>query len=86
MQLEELKSAVAAARSSGLLLDSSAANLLELSAGSSDPVVHSSIAELVNAAQWTELNDRFFKKLAFGPSGLRGRPIGKLITLSLIPL
>ena len=80
MQLEELKSAVAAARSSGLLLDSSAANLLELSAGSSDPVVHSSIAELVNAAQWTELNDRFFKKLAFGTSGLRGRTIGKIIT------
>lgn len=80
MQLEELKSAVATARSSGLLLDSSAANLLELSAGSSDPVVHSSIAELVNAAQWTELNDRFFKKLAFGTSGLRGRTIGKIIT------
>ncbi|RFC50913.1 MAG: phosphoglucomutase [Verrucomicrobia bacterium] len=80
MQLEELKSAVATARSSGLLLDSSAANLLELSAGSSDPVVHSSIAELVSTAQWTELNDRFFKKLAFGTSGLRGRTIGKIIT------
>ena len=66
--------------SAGKLLDASRANILELTAGSFDPVVHASVDELVTAGQWTELNDRFFKKLAFGTSGLRGRTIGKIIT------
>ncbi len=72
----KLTTAVAA----GSLLESSRTNILELMAGSSDPVVHASVEELVNAGQWTELNDRFFKKLAFGTSGLRGRTIGKIVT------
>ena len=72
----KLTTAVAA----GSLLESSRTNILELTAGSSDPVVHVSVEELVNAGQWTELNDRFFKKLAFGTSGLRGRTIGKIVT------
>jgi phosphoglucomutase len=67
---------------SGKLLDSSRTNILELTGGSSDRVVHASVEELVNAGQWTELNDRFFKKLAFGTSGLRGRTIGKAITVA----
>ena len=73
---EKLTTAVAG----GSLLESSRTNILELSAGSSDPVVHASVEELVNDGHWTELNDRFFKKLAFGTSGLRGRTIGKIIT------
>ncbi|HEX2747601.1 MAG TPA: phospho-sugar mutase, partial [Verrucomicrobiales bacterium] len=77
---ETLAKTLSAAVDSGKLLDSSRANILELTGGSSDPVVHSSVEELVTGGQWTELNDRFFKKLAFGTSGLRGRTIGKIVT------
>ncbi len=77
---EILSEKLAAAVAAGSLLESSRANILELTAGSSDPVIHSSVAELVDGGHWTELNDRFFKKLAFGTSGLRGRTIGKIVT------
>jgi phosphoglucomutase len=80
MQLEELKSAADAALASGLLLPASHANLIELASASTDPTVLASLAELASAGQWQELNDRFFRKLAFGTSGLRGRTIGKIIT------
>ena len=39
-----------------------------------------SILELVEQGQWGELNDRFFRKLAFGTGGLRGRTISKVVT------
>ena len=32
------------------------------------------------AGEWAELNDRFYKTLAFGTGGLRGRTIGKIVT------
>ena len=35
---------------------------------------------MVEAAKWTELNDRFFRTLAFGTGGIRGRTIGKIVT------
>lgn len=37
-----------------------------------------SIEELVAGEEWSELNDRFFKKIAFGTGGMRGRTIGKV--------
>jgi phosphoglucomutase len=40
----------------------------------------SSITELVDAAAWAELNDRFYVYLAFGTGGMRGRTIGKVST------
>lgn len=43
-------------------------------------VARASVAELANAGAWTELNDRFYKTLAFGTGGLRGRTIGKIVT------
>ena len=64
----------------GNLLESSRANILELLAGSSHPAFPASVEELVAGGHWNELNDRFFKKLAFGTSGLRGRTIGKIVT------
>ena len=73
---EKLSSAVAP----GELLQSSADNITELLAGSTDPVVAESISELVDAGHWAELNDRFFRKLAFGTGGLRGRTIGRIVT------
>jgi len=77
---EHLSILLDAAVTSGALEPSSRQNILELAAGSSDPVVHASVAELVNASQWKELNDRFYRKLKFGTSGLRGRTIGGIVT------
>lgn len=77
---ETLATLLAEATAAGKLLETSRINILELTGGSSDPVVHLSVEELVREGQWTELNDRFFKKLAFGTSGLRGRTIGKIVT------
>ena len=39
-----------------------------------------SIDELLAAAAWTELDDRFFRDIAFGTGGMRGRTIGKVVT------
>jgi len=39
-----------------------------------------SINELLAARAWTELDDRFFRDLAFGTGGMRGRTIGKIVT------
>jgi phosphoglucomutase len=39
-----------------------------------------SIDELVTASAWTELDDRFFRDIAFGTGGMRGRTIGKVVT------
>lgn len=64
----------------GKLLESSRANIMELLAGSTNPAFPASVLELVAGGHWNELNDRFFKKLAFGTSGLRGRTIGKIVT------
>lgn len=64
----------------GKLLESSRGNILELLAGSTNPAFPASVQELVDGGHWEELNDRFFKKLAFGTSGLRGRTIGRIVT------
>jgi phosphoglucomutase len=39
-----------------------------------------SVDELLAARAWTELDDRFFRDLAFGTGGMRGRTIGKIVT------
>jgi phosphoglucomutase len=39
-----------------------------------------SIDELLQAKAWTELDDRFFRDIAFGTGGMRGRTVGKMIT------
>ncbi len=41
-----------------------------------------SIDELLGAAAWTELDDRFYRDIAFGTGGMRGRTIGKVVTAS----
>ncbi len=72
----ELDNAVAA----GHLLPASARNIIQLLARTSSPVDGASIRELVQRAAWQELNDRFFRTLAFGTGGLRGRTIGNMVT------
>ncbi len=65
---------------SGALLASSAKNIEQFLARSSSPTYEESIGELVKNQAWDELNDRFYKTLAFGTGGLRGRTIGKIVT------
>ncbi len=62
------------------LLAASVANILQLLSGGNNPLYTATIEELAKNEAWTELNDRFFKTLAFGTGGLRGRTIGKIVT------
>ncbi|MFM2296516.1 MAG: hypothetical protein RL117_223 [Verrucomicrobiota bacterium] len=62
------------------LLASARENIEDLLAAASTRFAESVVTELVQHEQWSELNDRFFKKLAFGTGGLRGRTIGRVVT------
>ena len=48
--------------------------------GTSSPVGDAAITELLEAGEWQEVDDRFFKTMAFGTGGLRGRTVGRVIT------
>ena len=48
--------------------------------GTDSPVAEAAVSELVEAGEWKELDDRFYKTLAFGTGGLRGRTIGRVVT------
>src|SRR5688572_29512214 len=64
----------------GKLLGSAARNILQTLGQSSSPLDPAVIEELLQTGAWSELNDRFYKTLAFGTGGLRGRTIGKIVT------
>jgi phosphoglucomutase len=64
----------------GRLMESTAKNIHTLLAGAWSDIYFRSVNELVDAAEWQELNDRFYQTLAFGTGGLRGRTIGKIVT------
>ena len=68
-----------AALQAGHLRDSTVANIRRLLGASDSPLYISAISELAQAGEWSELNDRFFRTLAFGTGGLRGRTIGKIV-------
>nr|MBA3883790.1 phospho-sugar mutase [Chthoniobacterales bacterium] len=55
-------------------------NITALLAGATSAFYRNVVAELVESGEWNELNDRFYKTLAFGTGGLRGRTIGKVLT------
>ncbi len=76
----DLAALLDAARNRGDLLESSHENIAQLLGASDDPVNEASVSELAEAGEWRELNDRFFKKLAFGTGGLRSRTISSIIT------
>ncbi|WP_221032995.1 phospho-sugar mutase [Actomonas aquatica] len=74
--LESIK----AAGEAGHLLPSTVGNASTwLQAGLPD-WVNQSIDELVAQQAWDELNDRFYRELAFGTGGMRGRTIGRVVT------
>ena len=68
------------ALSRGKLRPDAAENIRKTLAGAESEFVARVIGELVRANEWEELNDRFYKTLAFGTGGLRGRSIGKVVT------
>lgn len=65
---------------SGKLLESSRKNIEALIAGAASDFPEKCVRELLEADEYAELNDRFFKTLAFGTGGLRGRTIGRVVT------
>ena len=75
--IEQIKQAGA----SGELLAGTVENLEAWLGGSFLPVwARKSIEELVHEKRFDDLNDRFFKTMAFGTGGMRGRTIGNYIT------
>jgi phosphoglucomutase len=62
------------------LLGSSLENIESLLAAHPESYERSSIAELASSGNWEELNNRFFRTLAFGTGGLRGKTIGTVVT------
>jgi phosphoglucomutase len=77
---EPLEPMIKRAVEAGDLLESSAQNISTLLRGAPSPFYERAVAELAQAGEWMELNDRFYKTLAFGTGGLRGRTIGKIVT------
>lgn len=71
------------ARESGALLASSAAAIEEWLSRSFLPEwAIGSLRELVDAAEWEELNNRFFQNMTFGTGGIRGRTQSTKVTAS----
>ena len=80
VEMSAMTDLLTAAVANGSLLESAKNNILALLGGTTSEVAPKAIEELVNSGAWEELNDRFFKTLAFGTGGLRGRTIGKVVT------
>lgn len=64
----------------GLLPETTLANIRAVLTSQPADYERASIAELASAGRWEELNNRFFRTLAFGTGGLRGRTIGLEVT------
>lgn len=75
-----LLDSLSAAENSGALLSSSAENIRKMLSRSASPLTLAVITELVEEERWDELNNRFFRTLAFGTGGLRGKTIGAVLT------
>ncbi len=78
--MSDLTASLQAAASGGKILESSAKNALAMLAKSSSAQDAASIRELVETENWTEIDNRFFRTLAFGTGGLRGKTIGATVT------
>ena len=80
--MSNLDATLTAAVAEGKLLASAKTNIQALVQGSSSDLAARVIGELAGDGHWCELNDRFYKTLAFGTGGLRGRTIGRVIAKS----
>jgi phosphoglucomutase len=79
---EQLDSKISRAVADGKLMESAAKNIHALLDGAPSDLYSRSVHELLDGAEWAELNDRFYRTLAFGTGGLRGRTIGKIVTVA----
>ncbi|MBP3358842.1 MAG: phospho-sugar mutase [Opitutales bacterium] len=78
-KIEELKKLVSTAKAEGKILDSAVENIENwLSKNFLPDWAINALFELFENQAYEELNDRFFKPLAFGTGGMRGRTIGKV--------
>ena len=78
-RIEELKKLVSTAKAEGKILDSAVENIENwLSKNFLPNWAIDALYELFENQAYEELNDRFFKPLAFGTGGMRGRTIGKV--------
>ena len=80
--LNELKSKIERAVADGQLMESTAKNIRTLLPGATTDLYFNSVNQLADSCEWSELNDRFYQTLAFGTGGLRGRTIGKIVTIA----
>jgi phosphoglucomutase len=80
MNMSVLRETLEQAVEEGHLLATSAGNVSLLLGAGQNPIYLAAVSQLVEEKAWAELNDRFFKTLAFGTGGLRGRSIGNRIT------
>ena len=78
--MSEWKSLLDEAVSRGDVSSEAGANIDLYLQGANSPVGVAAIIELLEAGEWQEIDDRFFKTMAFGTGGLRGRTIGKIVT------
>lgn len=79
-RMSNLASTIADAAAQGKLLPASAANIDRLLSRNSSPLYTAVVEELALAGEWKELDNRFFRTLAFGTGGLRGKTIGDIVT------
>jgi phosphoglucomutase len=78
--MSTLLDSIASAESSGALLKSSAENIRAMLSKGTSKLAETVISELAAEARWEELNNRFFRTMAFGTGGLRGKTIGAVVT------
>lgn len=64
------------------MLPAALTNIRTLLAAAPSELYARVVTELADRKEWSELNDRFYKTLAFGTGGLRGRTIGKIVAPS----
>src|SRR5437588_12367422 len=79
-QLEYLNSQIKQAVADGQLMESTAKNIRSLLAGAPTNLYFTSVNQLADGCEWSELNDRFYQTLALGTGELRGRTIGNIVT------
>src|SRR6266487_3793799 len=78
--IEELNSKIEHAITDDQLMESTGKNIRMLLGSDPSDLYFRTVNELVTNSKWSELNDRFYRTLAFGTGGLRGRTIGKIVT------
>ena len=80
LDLGKVRNLISRAVTNGQLLEAAAGNIDLLLTDDAPSLYAESVIALAGAGEWQELNDRFYKTLAFGTGGLRGRTIGRIVT------